>query len=119
MEAEIAHRRDDQSPAEFIAFKEVAREEDHEVITVADLSSRVNRDETIGVAVEGEAEISVQIEYLGYEVFDMRRAAVLIDVATIRLVVNRRDPRAGRFKDLVRDVTGRSVRAVEHDMELS
>jgi hypothetical protein len=59
METEVAHRSDDQSAAEFVAIKEVAREEDHEIVAVANLSARVNGDETIGVAVEGESEVGV------------------------------------------------------------
>ena len=117
VQAEVAHGRDDQSPAERVAFEEVAREEDHEVVAVAHVALGVDRDQSVGVAVEGETQVGVQFEHVRDEVFDVGRAAVLVDVATVRLVVDRRDARAGRLEDLVRDVTGRAVRAVEHDVE--
>src|SRR5665213_682133 len=82
MQSEVAHRSDDESAAEGVSFEEVAREQDHEVITVANLPPRVNRDQTIGVPVKGETEIGVQFEHVGDEVIDMRRAALLVDVAT-------------------------------------
>jgi len=105
VQSQVAHGRDDQSPAEGVSFEEVEREEDHEVVAVANVSCGVDRDEAIGVTVEGESEVGVEFEHVRHEVFDMRRAAVLVDVATVRLVVNRRDARAGRLEDLVRDVT--------------
>ena len=117
MQTQVAHRGDDQPPAQGVAFEEVAREEDHEVIAVANPSSGVHGDEAIGVAVEGEAEVGVQLQYVRHEVFDVGRAAVLVDVATVGLVVESRDACAGRFKDFVRDVTGRAVGAVEHDVQ--
>src|ERR1700722_2340720 len=117
MQAEVAHRGHDQSPAERVALEEVACEKDHEVITVTNRSARVNGDESIGVAVEGETEVGVELHHLGDERVDMGRAAVDVDVATVRIVVDRGDARAGRLEDLVSDVTGRAVGAVEHDVQ--
>ena len=72
-------------PPNCVARREVEREQGHQVVAVAHRPRRVHRDQAIGVAVKGEAEVGAQLEHVRDQVFGVGRAAALVDVAAVGL----------------------------------
>ena len=75
VQSQVAHRGHDESAAQGPALGEVQGEQDHHVVAVAHRAVRVDRDEAIGVAVEGEAQVGAEFEHGRDEVVDVGRAA--------------------------------------------
>ena len=115
-EAEIAHAgRDDLRHDQLAALREVARPEIEHRVAVVNRPAFVEQQRAVGVAVEGEAEVEVAGREPRGERFRVGRAAVAVDVLTVRRGEEELDLGAEPGEELAGDPRGGAVRGVEGD----
>ena len=88
-----------------------------DLVAVDHLAPLVDGQHPVAVAVEGDAEVVVSGADGRLEQPEVGGAAAHVDVRAVRLVRDRRHPRAQPLEDLGRDRRERAVRAVDRDAE--
>src|SRR5699024_9393068 len=86
-------------------------------ITIDDLAGCVDSDEPVGVAVVGDADIRPQLHHLLDQVIRFGGTAVVVDVRPVGLGMDRGDLTAEGAVHVGSDGTGRTVGAVDHDLQ--
>ena len=118
MQPEVAHRGDDQSAPEARALDQVEGEEHHQVVAVAHDASRVDRDQAVGVAVEGQPQVGARSRAPPATrlstCVEPQSSLMLRPSGWSWITVT---SRAGRREELVRDVARRAVGAVDHEVQ--
>ena len=77
----------------------------------------VDDDHAVGVAVERDADIGAQLLHLLAQGLGMRRAALVVDVEAVRLVVDGDDLGAQLPQRVGRHLVGGAVGAIDHDAQ--
>ncbi len=86
MEAEVRHHRDHNGPAgEQAPARQVGREKGEQTVAVDNVAAGIDGDHPVGVAVEGQAQVSALRDNGPGQLAGVRGAAVLIDVRAVRL----------------------------------
>ena len=100
LEAEIGHGSGDDAIAfEFVLGFEVARDGQKNAIAVDDLAGFADEEGTVGIAIEGYAELGALGEHALLQAIEMERTAASVDVAAIGRDAHRYDVRAERMKE--------------------
>ena len=117
LEPEVRHQGPDHSAAENPAPLAVLGDHEQDVVAVEDLAARIDHDEAIAVAIQGDARIRPVLQHgLAHRARADRPAAV-VDVETVRAHSDRHDLRAELLEHAGGDLVGRPVRAVHHEPE--
>ena len=93
------------------------RGQQHHGVAIHDLAGMRDEQRAIGVAVEGHAQIRAGFEHLRAQGFQMLRAAMQIDVASVRGAADGFDLRAQPRKQLRTEIGRRAVRGVDDDAD--
>ena len=110
---EVAHYRGNDSLAlEFAARFEAERNQRHQLVAVDDMTLFIDRDQTVGIAVERKANIGSARNHGLLEQFGMSRSAFLVDVETVRRNAKGNDLGTELPQGLRCDVIGRTVGAI-------
>ena len=118
VEAVVRHDRDGDAVAGQTARSaQVEGRERDQLVTVDDDPVTVDREHAVPVAVEGEARVVTARDDGLRQRLDVGRPDAVVDVAPVGLGSDRRDARAETAEDLRADPVGRSVGAVEQDVE--
>ena len=116
LETEVAHdRRDHRRLREGLLLVHRPGAEPHQRVAVEDLAPLVDHDHAVGVAVEGDADVGPQLADLGRRPLGMQRAALVVDVAPVRLAAELEDLGAELAEHRRADAVAGAVRAVDHD----
>ncbi len=118
LEAEIAHDRGHKRVlSEPSLFHHLERADGHDRVTVNDCPLLVAQDDTVRVAVKGDADLGT-VRYHGPgDDLGVERSATLVDVHPVRLVIERDDVRAELDKDARTDLVGGAVCRIHHDAQ--
>ena len=118
LETAVREDRDDQPAArQVVAAQAVEGQDPEHLVAIDDASVRVDRDQPVGVAVEGEAGIGTGRDDRRGQRCRCGRSGVDVDVDAVRVGMDHVDPGAGRLQDGAPDRRPRSVRRVEHQVE--
>ena len=116
--AEVGHDGDGHGVAGQVSpFGQVQREERQQHVAVDHGAVVVNGNDTVGVAVEGQPEVGLVRHDRARQLAGVGRAALVVDVRPIRRVVQRPHLGAESGQHLGGDGAGRTVGAVDDDME--
>ena len=116
LEPEIGHHRRDQSPAlQRTAALPGCGDERHELVAVDDLAALVGDDDTVGIAVERDADIGAHFAHPLAHRFGRRRAAFLVDVETVRLIADLNDLGAEFPQCGGRNLVGGAIGGIDDD----
>ena len=103
--------------AEHAAFAHVAGADRDHVVAVDDVAALVDRDQAVGVAVEGDAGMRALGRHRRLQPGRVGRAAAGVDVAPVGVGVDHDDLRAGTTEHVAGDVRRGTVGGVDHDAQ--
>ena len=109
------HRADHDRRVQLVVSREVARGEREHDVAIMDAAGRVDGDDAIAVAIEGEADVRLLVHHRARQRLWRGRAAALVDVLPVGLIEEREHLGAGAREHGRRDAVRRAVRAVERD----
>src|SRR5690606_17329214 len=89
LEAEIAHHGADDRPAQRTGFVPVSREDVDQLIAIDQMPPLVDHHDPVAVAVEREPDVSANAAHGELQQVGARRAAALVDIASIRGAADR------------------------------
>lgn len=87
------------------------------MVAVDDLALLVDAEAAVGVAIVRDAEVRAVLEDSLLQGLEMRRAAAVVDVRAIRQRVDDLDIGTEAAQDFRHRLVGRTVGAVEHDLD--
>ena len=117
VQAEVGHdRRNDLGIAEAALGLHVARADIEDLVAVDDRAVFVHGQAAVSVAIEGKAHVQPVETDILLQVFDMRRAAVAVDVRAVGLIADDIRIRTERVKDVLRHHPRAAVGAVKADL---
>ena len=118
LEADVAHHgRDERVAGEAPLRLHVPRAHQHDGVAVDDAPGVIDEDGAIAVAVERHAHPVAAVAHQRAQALGMRRAAIQVDVAAVRLVADDRDVEAQFPEQPRRDRRRRAVRRVDRELE--
>ena len=118
LEAEIGHHRaDDARLGEQAILRPAFRDHGQELVAVDQMTVLVGDDDAIGVAVERDADIRAHLANFSAQRVGRRRAAVVVDVETVRFDTDRDHVGAEFPQRLGRHAIGGAVGAIDDDAQ--
>ena len=111
LESKVRHHRRDHA----LHFHCHARHQ-HDGIAVDNLSGTGDEQRAVGIAVEGNAQVGLLGQHTLPQAFEMKRAAIQVDVAAIRRVADRHHLRAEFFEQRRGKLRSRAVSAIDHQL---
>ena len=112
------HRYDEAAVGQDAPLEPVQGEDAEDLVAVDDRPGRVDGDEPVRVAIEGEADVGAPRADFGGQRCRGGGAGADVDVHPVRVVVDDLDPGARRREDLRADHAARAVGAVDHDPDV-
>ena len=117
-EAEVGHDGDHHGVAgQLAALGQVQREEGQEDVPVDHRTVVVDRDDPVGVPVEGQTKIGTSRDNDPRQFGGVGRAALLVDVDAIGRMVQRGSPVHRVLRGPGRDHAGCTVGTIDHDVQ--
>ena len=116
LESEIGHERSDHIPAQRLLAQARPGDDVENVIPVDEPAVCIDEQDTVAIAVEGDAEIGLLLEDTGLQQFRVCGADAVIDIQTVWIGTDRNDLRTEFRKHLWRDVVGRAMGAVDDNL---
>ena len=115
-EAEVGHHcRHDGVACQRAAVAHAQSEDRQDLIAINDVTFGIDSKAAIGVAVVGYADVRAVLQHGSDEIVEVRAAASLIDVETVRRGMNGHHVGACATHRLGRDRRCRAVGAIDHD----
>ena len=93
----------------------VDRDDGDQMLAVDEAAPFVDRDDAVGVAVEGETEVRAALDHQRLQLLGIGGAAPGVDVLPVRFDVAHVDRRAELLQRTRRDAVGGAVAGVDHD----
>ncbi len=119
LETEIAHQGTHHPTLEATTALEIARDQIEQLVAIHCRPGVIHHQDPITVAVEGDADVGVLVEHRLLQALQVSGAAVLVDVEPIWLHAQHADVRTELTEDAGRDLVGRTVGAIQHDLHPS
>src|SRR5690606_26337675 len=115
LQPKIAHDRADDGVDRHAGLAPRAREDEQQLVAIDDLALVIDHDQAITVAIQRDAEIGLVLEDRGLHMPGMRRAALFVDIETVRRRADA-DHLGAEFAEYARgNMVGRAMRTVDDD----
>lgn len=116
--AKIAHdSADDHILMKTSFFLHLEGIDEHQMVTVHDLSFFIDKETAVCIAVIGDAAVRAKLQDLLLQCLDMRGAAAVIDIHTIWFMEDRSDFCPKLFQHRRQEITRCAIRRVRHDLK--
>jgi hypothetical protein len=91
----------------------------HGRVAVNKVTARVHKKRAISITIERNAQVRSLLDHASLQTFYVQRATITIDVAAVRLVVNRNDASAKPAEQIWREFVSRAVGTINYHFEIS
>ena len=118
VQAEVGHDRGDDGVAHQLAlFLHVATVDVQDMVTGDHIALLVHTQAAVSIAIEGKANIQTLFHYELLQALDVGRASVVVDVQTVRFVVDDVGIRTQSIENAFRNIPACAVGAVQTDLD--
>ena len=103
-----------------VALQHVGREQHQQPVRIDDLAGLGDHAEAVAIAIEGEAEIRVELLHhldQGFEVARLARVRMVVGEVTVDIAEQRGDVGTDGLQHLRADLAGNAVAGIDHDFQ--